>query len=194
VTQTRGRTGSDSVGAGRSATTKQTYISLRVVLSDAVQIDLFAEYLVGELSTECLTSVIELMQWRDCVMAAFNIPSDTDTFKRILFADGVPRSDIVFADDKTPTETGFEDILIVFKAKAHRLFLKYVLESSDYEINLSYGVRGELKRLMLNQEKWMGDTNDMDSQTLMRIFDPAICGMMQLLGFAKVRFLLHSAN
>ena len=105
-------------------------------------------HLCNEYSMECLLALIEFIQYKEEFFDELEIfPSDDqksvssasrgieeEELRNIKLPKSVPRSSII-------ANKSFSD-----REKAHKLFLKYIVVGSDYEINISSRLRNELCR------------------------------------------------
>jgi len=149
--------------------------TLQSVLADDRLLDLFAKHLVREFCIECLLSVIEMQQWKQHLIDALGI----ERFGQIVgLAPGAPRSELVYKD-KDPD-------LRSFKKMAFEIYRRYIMEGSEFEINISYKLRKELARQLADYDKWMESTIAADE--LSWIFDDCLAQNIKLLKQSKERF------
>lgn len=124
----------------------------------ALQICIFCVDTVSKSNQNELLSIIEMLQFKDRVfkerLTAEQqrlVTSSQSSWRitshfLILPQDGsFPRSDIVF---------GANDIN--YKVMASKIYIKYVKEESDYEINVDWATRNHLETL-LDPERWEQD-------------------------------------
>ena len=77
-----------------------------------------------------------------------------------------------------------------FKLKARLLFNKYVMEGSDFEVNIDSKMRQRLSQLIgdgIHGNQWIYD-NNMEAAELAMVFDGVIEQMLLLLSYSASRF------
>ena len=187
---------------------------LREILYDNDTFNLFMAHLINEFSMECLLSVIEFAQFKTHAMDMLNIDTaDLDSpsspshsspstpsissvrvltrsvsvavfEQQITFPADVPQSDIVYGPSPFQNDV---DVVLAFKNKAYRLYRKYVKTGAEYEINVSYRIRGRLDKYMSNYDEWMNH-DTFSKYKLVTLFDDATKEMIKLLDYSRSRF------
>ena len=153
--------------------------SVRNIIMEEEYLDLFAQHLVEELSTECLLSLIELQQFKKYLCEQLGIQNDAVEETWFDFATNVPQSDIVYHEKKTDLKS--------FKRRALALYWKYIEEGSDFEVNIDSKMRRALAAVMGNEHEWM-EVNGMNAEELSQIFDEVMQEMRLLLKYSRRRF------
>eukprot|EP01084_Bolivina_argentea_P072479 131602_1 len=163
--------------------------TLREILKDNDVIDAFMQHLIEELSMECLLALIELHQFKLHCVDVFNIDCTVGKHLHVSIelADTIPKSDIVFNGND------HENDLLSFKCKAYKLYMKYIICETQFEINIRHDARNKYDTLMVDYDKWINN-NDVDQLFLFSIFDEVIKDMMLLLGFSRTRFVSNLNN
>eukprot|EP01083_Nonionella_stella_P046685 124990_1 len=159
------------------------------ILQDKRLIDLFVQQMIKEFSVECVLSLIEFQQFKAFAMDKLKINrADYATNEKsnalITFPDGVPLSDIVYGEE---TES---EPMATLKIKAHKLYLKYIADASEFEINISWRRRAHLHHLMGDYDQWMAQ--DIEAIELVSLFDAAEWSMLVMLIDARKRFRMGS--
>eukprot|EP01084_Bolivina_argentea_P063589 116064_1 len=158
-------------------------LKMRVVLNNEKSFDLFMAHCGSEHCTECVLSMIEIIQFKEEVYKVLvkNGKSDIvshyngleDTF---TLPQNCPQSDIVFTLDTN------------LKQVAYALFHKYIAVGCDWEINLDYFTRRKYNRLFASEEKWENNNEYNDNVKLYEIFDKCLLEMTNLVRAAFSRF------
>merc|ERR1712083_1099790 len=95
--------------------------------------------------------------------------------------DKLPKSSIVFN-----TELGNAE-------KMYALYDKYIRQGSDYEINISGGLRGQYNNMLGDKRKWITERcREMEIEALADMFDKCIEINLGLMGHSFVRFKASS--
>eukprot|EP01084_Bolivina_argentea_P239635 402745_1 len=153
------------------------------ILCDEKFFDAYAIHIFHEFASESLLCVIECMQLKwyiieQGLMLEEDVKKceDPGISKLKLAREKLPKSVIVFDEELTIDQ------------KIRKLIAKYILDSAEYEVNISYLCRERLKRLYYNR------TEDiivkMDIVQWYNFFDTVICQLIELLGESAHRFTL----
>lgn len=198
-----------------------SHIQLRGILENDILFQSFLEHLNEEFSLECLLSLIELIQFKQVIIQYikdnnYNNVNDTDIFakiKYINFPSFVPKSEIVY-DDKHGVIANITngDKWKEMKYRSYMLYIKYIKDLSEYQINISYELRSRFDNLMLTKSVWMnqwiedkGDIGDNESEEekelkeediecklsaidLLNMFNEVSIEMIQLLDYSFNRY------
>ena len=149
---------------------------MRLIFVDDLLLSAFIKHLIKDFSLEVLLSFIEVQQFKAYLAETFDLSVSGQLMWR--FADCVPKSDIV--------HRGEGKDLDAFKEMAHKLYMKYIRISAEFQINISYLHRERLTTMMWNKEQWM--RTGVTVEELSCLFDEAMKEMVQLLGYARRRF------
>ncbi|ETO22444.1 hypothetical protein RFI_14756 [Reticulomyxa filosa] len=167
-------TGEDKLFGGHSDLSNE----LRRLLVSPSGLNLFCNYLIHEFSIENMLFLIETQQWLD-VLKQLPENKDENALKKYL-----PQSDIVFANPN-------EDMI----TKARLLFAKYVSNSAQFVINISYGEREELnKKFGHNFPSFFSQQTPQElNASLIAIFNGARVSTYALLRSSFGRFTVTAA-
>ncbi len=88
-------------------------------------------------------------------------------------------------------EDEYVEKLALMKEVAHRLYLKYVAEGSEFEINISYFVRSHFVQMMQDHDQWILTT--MSPADLLNLFQDIKLEMLMLLDYSYQRFVESDA-
>eukprot|EP01083_Nonionella_stella_P083390 230589_1 len=149
-----------------------TKLSLHHILKDHELFHLYMQHLIREFSMECLLAFVEFTQYKVRALEVFKLKDVGHTFC-ITFPKSVPRSDIVYNDD-------------AFKIKCHKLYLKYIEDTAEFEINIGWQDRLKLTQLMGDRDRWM--SSNVTQMELFQMFDEPMKEMYKLMDYAKIRF------
>merc|ERR1711879_774564 len=153
--------------------------SYQNMLADDQMLDLLAKHLAKEFCVECLLSLIEMTQFANRVKEELNVEDHVHVLN-IELAPNAPRSDIVYKETAPDMDT--------FKRMAHELYSKYVVEGSEFEINISSRMRKELVDKMDDYEDWISKENPITAKELAMVFDEAVIDNLNLLRQSGGRF------
>eukprot|EP01083_Nonionella_stella_P039948 108645_1 len=181
----------------QQSTSLSTYsrVKLRTILNEHGLYDLFMQHLMSEFSLENLLAFTEFMQYQHRAYKAFNLEysesGNAHHLQRIPnFIANAPKSNIVYqnAGDESDEQTRIHSI----KAKAYLLFVKYVMEGAQFEININFMERFKLKKLIGDNEKWMDEKSEISIIDLCDIF--VICSdqIYRLMTDSITRFKTNS--
>jgi len=118
-------------------------ISLTEVLEKEKSLHLFMEYLSLEYSMECLLSFIEFSQCEQLAAQYIDEVSGTD-YEFVSFPANIPKSSIV----SNIEHWACDDKELKLKMMAHKLYLKYIQEHSEFEINICSRLRKECRQIL----------------------------------------------
>jgi len=160
-------------------------IRMGLLLRNVNSFDLFMAYCSSEHCAECVLVMVEILQWKQKVFK--ELPENERTRlererselgERDVFTlpDKCPQSDIVFVGERT------------LKAMAREMYLKYIREGSDWEINLNSRSRRRYTALFENGEAWEGNVEYEDAAKLYGVFDDCLREMTGLIRAAYSRF------
>ena len=121
---------------------------------------------------ECLLSFIEFSQFEQVAMLHLDDPSSLN-YHFISFPSNIPLSAII--EDTQCADDG--DVVVRMKVMAHKLYLKYIREQSEFEINIGSRLRrhsdailGDLDRLKENQSIKIKDLVELIEASRMEMF------------------------
>eukprot|EP00486_Rosalina_sp_Unknown_P003754 CAMPEP_0201575956 /NCGR_PEP_ID=MMETSP0190_2-20130828/21443_1 /ASSEMBLY_ACC=CAM_ASM_000263 /TAXON_ID=37353 /ORGANISM="Rosalina sp." /LENGTH=164 /DNA_ID=CAMNT_0048006225 /DNA_START=894 /DNA_END=1388 /DNA_ORIENTATION=- len=129
---------------------------------------------------ECLLSVIEFQQFQKYVLRHIE-QKDVDIQFLFEIHDDIPTSLIVEEQESEP-----DDIILCAKLKAYKLYKKYIEIGSEFELNISSKMRGDLGKV-LNDRNVLIKAN-VTFEDLLKIFDEVKVEMVQLLRGSLIRF------
>jgi len=155
-------------------------IGLAKILSNAESLNLFMLHLSREFNMECLLSVIELQQFQKYLLRQIE-QKDVDIQFLFEIHDDIPTSLIVEEQESEP-----DDIILCAKLKAYKLYKKYIEIGSEFELNISSKMRGDLGKV-LNDRNVLIKAN-VTFEDLLKIFDEVKVEMVQLLRGSLIRF------
>ena len=151
------------------ANCKET-IKVSKILTDNNYFAAFMTHLTAEFSPELLLSLVEFIQFKQAIHRIMQSDASSlrnNRFMSIEFPECVPKSSIVHDEEDD------------FEQKAYKLYTKYVRVGSEYEINISFGLRAQLThRFERNTEV----------KALVSVFDDCCNEMQRLLGYSLSRF------
>lgn len=153
------------------------FIRLKDVLCHPETLNLLMVYLGKEYSMECLLSLIEFVHFQLFIYGEMKEEQRItlpDNFKICRLSDNVPSSGIVKNRNLSP------------KAKAVKLYEKYVETGGEFEINISSDTRRRLTWFLHDPVKWQ--ETDVSRKQLLMIFQPASREMQMLLHLSLSRF------
>ena len=154
-------------------------VTLKVVLKHMKGYELFMTHLCNEHSCEillCLTEIIHFKQrmlfdyfvpkWKAQDMEIEDIQMSSDEIMENVMdlSEDIPQSMIVFVECMDPL-----DDLKCFRKIARLLWSKYICIGSEYEINISYGLRTRFNNLMQVEES--DEFKALDHMQLFHLFD-----------------------
>ena len=163
---------------------------------DKNDIELFIGHLNEEFSLEIILSFIEFVQFRQYlseISVKYNHvdPEQIGNMETLYsFSSSIPRSSIIY-DHKSIPYQNRNDLIKFFKEIAYKLYEKYIVVSTEFEINISHQLRHWFQRQMNNKKLWINVTIDGDHGGLVQlihIFDAAIDEMFYLQLQSFVRF------
>lgn len=162
-------------------------ITLYQVLGHIKSFELYMVHLSKEFSLECLLSLIEFVEYQKLILQLItnddsNNNNDSLWCNMIKLPEYVPRSAIVYGDAKGKNR--IENC----KIKGWCLYIKYIQEGSDFEINIPGEMRRKYKRLMEDYDEWINQNDQYDMNKLLVLFDPLIEQMISLLTDSFRRF------
>lgn len=165
-------------------TSKNDSLKMKDILNNESSFDLFMRHCGNEHCTECVLSLIEIIQFKaeiykklssqgksDQVVTDCQIEDDTFTLPIKC-----PKSDIVFNPK------------LNFKGIARELYKKYIQVGSDWEINISYHTRKRLNRIFEDEQKWQSNKDYDDIAKLFDVFEKCINEMTSIIRAAFQRF------
>jgi len=106
-----------------------SFVSITDMLRNNDSLEMFAEHLVKEYNIELITSYIEFNQFISYLNEKCSI--DLNGHKIAIFSESIPKSQIVIQNNMD-----FSDDII--KDKAFKLYYKYIMDSSLYQINIPH--------------------------------------------------------
>ena len=157
------------------------------MLGDEGLLEKFATHLNQEFSLECLLSFIELTQFKQHFNMIYFGKNDGKVY---TFGDLELKSDIVYDTIGSFDNKSKEEIILDFKKIARLLYLKYIKEWCELEVNVSGRTRRELYEMMEEEQAWM-DNKDMTADRMPCVFEDVCREMFKLMGHSFKR-LRHS--
>eukprot|EP01083_Nonionella_stella_P153544 493479_1 len=156
-------------------------LKMNEVLHTEHSFNLFMAHCGAEHCTECVLSMIEMVQFKDEVYKKISASGRSSKVSRELneafvLPENCPQSDIVF--DKNNN----------FKKIAIALFRKYIAVGSDWEINVDYYTRRRYNTLFGDEDGWMKNEKYDDPVVLYEVFDKCLTEMANLVRAAFTRF------
>mmetsp|Transcript_78159 Transcript_78159/g.95705 ORF Transcript_78159/g.95705 Transcript_78159/m.95705 type:complete len:451 (-) Transcript_78159:86-1438(-) len=106
-----------------------SFVSILDTLNNNDSLEMFAEHLIKEYNIELITSYIEFNQFISYLNEKCSI--DLNGHKIAIFSESIPKSQIVIQNNMD-----FSDDII--KDKAFKLYYKYIMDSSLYQINIPH--------------------------------------------------------
>eukprot|EP01084_Bolivina_argentea_P230406 388661_1 len=176
---------------------------LRNVLKNQNDLESFIEYLLHEFSQELILSFIECVQFKQyfnelCmqydhkfdsqhIVSSLTSNIDDNNFE----LDGsIPKSAIVYTVNNLDLSDR-EEFILHFRNCSYLLFQKYIVVSSELEINISSRLRGKYYGMMNNKEMWIN--RSVESKTeIETLFDPVINEMFFLMIQSFSRYIYHN--
>ena len=140
------------------------------------------KHLSNEFSMELLLSLVEFIQFKQFIDKKLEKQKNTkDEISKLLLASCIPKSTIVYNKNDN------------LKEKALKLYNKYIRVSSEWEINVSSGLRKQLQnRFENNYNNNNNDNNhglfEWNDDELYTVFDQCNDEMLKLLGYSLSRF------
>eukprot|EP01084_Bolivina_argentea_P305097 527050_1 len=133
-------------------------VTLQMVLSNEITLNLFMNHLSTEYSMEILLFCIEIMQYQNYVKQHMETLTG-DNITIIQFPKDIVMSAIVttnynaYEENKIDIENKNDEFTVDAKIKAHKLYAKYIDELAEFEINISGIMRDSLSEQVqdLNQ-------------------------------------------
>ena len=118
-------------------TTYMRWLRLRHILKHKESYYLFMEYLLHEFSHENLLALTEMVQFQSHALELGPMPSNMEAQDELVMtlAHDIPQSAIV------------NDANMTLKEKARALIGKYLLNSSEFSLNVPHSVRAHYARL-----------------------------------------------
>eukprot|EP01084_Bolivina_argentea_P149659 261409_1 len=164
-------------------------ITLQMVLSDETTLNLFMNHLSTEYSMEILLSAIEIMQYQNYVKKLmdkhlYNPRSSAQ------FVHSIPTSEILDASERLndiQMDNTDEWNICNAKIKAHKLYNKYMIESAEFEINISGQMRYTLSETLENLEELLVNKS-IDLKQLYMVFEDSKQEMITLQNISFERF------
>ena len=162
---------------------RNALLNMRDVLTDDEAFDLFVRHCGNEHCLECVLSVIEFIQFKQKIYHKIKEDEVYKDDKHVqnmewlnILPDTCPQSDIVYGNDN-------------FKLSARNLYVKYIRNESEWEINISATSRKKYILLMENGDKWLNELDEYDDLLkLYELFDLCIIEMIFLMKSAFSRF------
>eukprot|EP01083_Nonionella_stella_P080176 220190_1 len=156
-------------------------LKMNEVLHTEHSFNLFMAHCGAEHCTECVLSMIEIVQFKDEMYKKLSGSGRGDEVTRelneaFILPENCPQSDIVFDKEKN------------FKGIAIALFDKYIAVGSDWEINVDYYTRRKYNRLFGDADGWMKNEEYDDNVKLYEVFDKCLTEMVNLVRAAFSRF------
>eukprot|EP01083_Nonionella_stella_P066567 175380_1 len=184
-------------------------------LGDMDSLTLFIKHLNKECAMECLLFIIEQMQFKKHfgtllmrtqrvstagsrqlqtqTNATFvRLNSDTKTSSEngdlgFTFPDDMPLSVAVHhAKNSKDSTSDLEQKVQLCKEAAYKLYQKYMIPYSEFEVNISYVIREPLDDLLRDYDEWMN--NKIDEYDLVHVFDGVSAELYELLEGPFIRF------
>jgi len=127
------------------------------------------------------------------MVAAAVSPSDVDVVARsnsdMEREEHLPSTELPNANSEDDLHDN-DDVQFVneVKSKAHRLYLKYIKEGCEYEINISWELRSRYKATMDDLTTFLMNERMNDLEALRDVFDDACLVMKSLIGHSFTRF------
>lgn len=112
--------------------------------------------------------------------------NNNDNKKELELEDDLPQ--IVYDKSSNKYKSDDEEFVKDIKQKAHKLYVKYIRTSSEYEINISYELRLSYKTLLDNQVIWLENKEFNDLIKLRDMFDNCCIIMKRLINHSFTRF------
>eukprot|EP01083_Nonionella_stella_P145193 454513_1 len=179
TTATSSKLGLDHI-VKRLSYIRRAKMKLHSVLSHEKTFKIFMQHLAKEFSTECLLCFAEIVQYKFEMKKRFDVVNKHEITQKQYFTDQCPLADIVplsaivrngFEQDvhKYAPHMDTEKLANECKAVCMELFLKYIIEGSELEVNISHHMRCRLKNLMSSETFWR--EFDIDTNALFCLFD-----------------------
>lgn len=180
-------------------------------LADRDKFNLFVIHIVRDLSINQLLAFVEIIQYQQYIYQKLIINSNDDNysndgdagnddtdkhienenglFRRVKFYGNITESWIVYQYEPTKRgEFGSNDneMVYLFKCKAHKLFLKYIEYGSFYEIDIKQSIRIAVITLLEHPD--FLDEDDWNMLMLLRLFENIAEELFQSLVGSFIRF------
>eukprot|EP01084_Bolivina_argentea_P156145 272111_1 len=176
-----------STNRNKNKKERKDSVQLEQILSNEQSLHMFMIHLSKEWSMECLLSLIEFHQFEKyLIKKMFEMEYnnlDIPKIKCIDFPENIPNSlivEMVENDSKNNSDTEF-----CAKMKAHKLYEKYILTGSEFEINISGVMKQSID--ILENKQLLIECN-IHLKDLILLFEPIKHEMIQLLQFSFFRF------
>lgn len=167
--------------------------NMQLILSNHKAINLFMMHLSKEYSMECLLAYIEINQYQQYIVDNHRNEIDQEIFDNIeliQFPHNIPLSEIIEhhheEERKNNNRDGDDDELFVYKVKAHKIYLKYVQHSAEFEINISSSMRTNVANIMGDLDIFL--KCNVSYNDLLKIFEDCKQSMYKLLVYSLTRF------
>lgn len=178
------------------------HLRLTAILSHNKGFELFMRHLSTEFSLENLLSLVEFLQFQEmmyqCIINndQFNDFLDMNQtlwFQKISLPTNVPKSYLIYegqsVEDMLETLCDIDEtqFIGIMKKMGYRLFLKYIANSAEFEVNIAYRTRLIMIEQMNDAGKWM-DNQQIGIRELLHIFDKVCDQIYGLMGDSYRRF------
>ena len=218
---------SSSISANSTSLSKSK-LKLQDIVQDKYGFQLLTTHLGHEFSMELILSLIEMLQFKRCIHEYVHQneeikdlideneeQNEWDILNDICFGCMVPPSIIVYGNLEDEylrmltecANNGKCKKIAEYKIRAYKLYKRYIRIGCEYEINIGYGTRGTLIRLMNDIQNWLdneldvenGNDNDQVKEKkerllfLFNLFDGAIDETRGLLKFSFSRLKTSAA-
>ena len=119
---------------------------------------------------EILLSLLEIHQFQEYIISS-NDKLQMNEVQRLKLPEDLPKSVIVYDEE------------LSLNKKAWRIWHKYMVEGGEYEINISWKLRQQLRRQM-NDDRY----ESLNEQMLLVLFEKCKLEMVQLSEYSHDRF------
>eukprot|EP01083_Nonionella_stella_P173012 595491_1 len=177
-------------------------ITLEMVLCNDATLNLFMNYLSSEYSMEILLCSIEIMQYQNYLKPLIDNLEPLSDVKQVKLPETCPISEIIVSNDpnsisKSPRNSHNllfaknNDIGSAAKKMAHELYLKYIRELAEFEVNISYPMRVGLSEKLEDLTELLSD-DSIHFADLYLLFEECKQEMLHLQSISFQRFRLET--
>lgn len=206
--------------SSQSSSNKTDYDEIVKMLQDENEFERFVEHLMTEWSMEILLCLVEVTQIQSVIKQSSDTESQgqststtsngiklTNVQEAILGNDGIVKSYIVYHEDIKQLLKEYnakyyliddadklgdigQDELVQIKCKLYVLYLKYIINGAELQINISYEQKARLDQLMSNFNYFVNKVN-MTNEELFGIYGDIVIELSNLLSYSFVRFVFN---
>ena len=175
----------------------QNDICLSHILANKDALDLFAQHLNSEFSSECILSFIELMQFKKYFNQIFKVNAQSlmkeyEVLRggkiKFGFGDALKSTIVYKTYSSMQDEVNEECQMKQFKEIAYLLWQKYIKTYASLEINISSRLRAYFWDLMHDKNVWVNE-NQLQKEELYTLFDDICYEMFTWMNRSLSRFL-----